>query len=78
MSEDSPEAESTADDTQESGHVGGSKTVVDRKKARLSRAENRYCDALVRVACKRNTIISVTLLYTVISIVKVCNKIFKD
>lgn len=49
MSDDSPEPESTEVDTQESGQEGGSRTVADRKKARLSRAEKRYCEALIRV-----------------------------
>lgn len=58
MSEDSPEPDKIADETQESGHVEGSTTVADRMKARLSKAENRYCEALVRVVCKEKDDIS--------------------
>lgn len=58
ISEDSPEPDKTADETQESGQVEGSSTVADRIKARLSKAENRYCEALVRVVCNEKDDIS--------------------
>lgn len=50
----SPEPETTGFGAHELGHDSGSKTVAECKNALPSKAENKYWDALISVACNKN------------------------